>query len=86
MVRQERPQTLESRVDALHATTLVRVGDLATDLLLLGQVHKAATQEGRHSTTVRRRLGSKMTPNESWSDVLTFPRRVRRRRRRPRPW
>ena len=35
VMRQKRPQALESSVDALHPTALVGVGDLATDATLL---------------------------------------------------
>jgi len=37
MMRQQRSQTLESGVDALHAPPLVAVGDLAANLALLGR-------------------------------------------------
>ena len=51
MVWEERPQRLEARVDALHTTSLVAVGDLTTDsfLLLLLAVGRTPTLEKKHT-------------------------------------
>lgn len=57
MVRQQRAQTLEAGVDALHAAPLVAVGDLPPDALLLlhGAVvaHRRGVRPLQAATTPR---------------------------------